>query len=190
MYSNAWGTVNAYNQDGTPKTDSEAVTTDTLYDLASNTKMYATNYAVQYLVQNGKLNLSDPITKFFPSFAEDTIEISYRVSQGSGAPDLATAKAWKEELTVADILQHQAGFAPDPQFHNDQFDQVTQKPAPGVENVLYAIGKEQVAQAICKAPLVYEPGTKTVYSDVDYMLLGLIVEQITGQSLDLSLIHI
>lgn len=85
---------------------------------------------------------------------------------------------------MADILQHQAGFAPDPQFHNDQFDQVTQKPAPGVENVLYAIGKEQVAQAICKAPLVYEPGTKTVYSDVDYMLLGLIVEQITGQSLD------
>lgn len=82
---------------------------------------------------------------------------------------------------MADILQHQAGFAPDPQFHNDQFDQVTQKPAPGVENVLYAIGKEQVAQAICKAPLVYEPGTKTVYSDVDYMLLASLWSRLPGE---------
>lgn len=184
VYSNAWGTVNAYNPDGTPKTDSPAVTTETLYDLASNTKMYATNYAVQYLVKEGLLNLSDKITKFFPSFAEDTVEIHYQIWQGTGAPDLETAKAWKAELTVADILQHQAGFAPDPQFHNDQFDQVTQTPAPGVENILYAIGSEEVAKAICKAPLVYEPGTKTVYSDVDYMLLGLIVEQVTGEKLD------
>lgn len=193
VYSNAWGTVNAYNSDGTPKTDSPAVTTETLYDLASNTKMYATNYAVQYLVQKGadknsplynKLKLTDPITKFFPTFASDTIEIKYSVSQGTGAPDLATAKAWKAELTVQDILQHQAGFAPDPQFHNDKFNQVTQKPDQTSTNPLYAIGKDEVAKAICKAPLVYEPGTKTVYSDVDYMLLGLIVEQVTGTDLD------
>ncbi|KAB4599494.1 serine hydrolase, partial [Bacteroides thetaiotaomicron] len=38
--------------------------------------------------------------------------------------------------------------------------------------------------AICKAPLVYEPGTKTVYSDVDYMLLCFIVEQVVGKGLD------
>lgn len=184
VYSNAWGTVNAYNTDGTPKTDSPAVTTDTLYDLASNTKMYATNYAVQYLVQQKKLSLDAKITNFFPTFVDDTIEIHYQIRQGNGAPDLATAKAWKAELTVADILQHQAGFAPDPQFHNDQFDQVTQTPTAGVDNVLYAIGKDAVAKAICKSPLVYQPGTKTVYSDVDYMLLGLIVEQVTGQDLD------
>ncbi|SBW06473.1 Beta-lactamase [uncultured Eubacteriales bacterium] len=193
VYSNAWGTVNAYNPDGTLKTDSPAVTTETLYDLASNTKMYATNYAVQYLVQKGadknsplynKLKLTDPITKFFPTFASDTIEIKYSVSQGTGAPDLATAKAWKAELTVQDILQHQAGFAPDPQFHNDKFNQVTQKPDQTSTNPLYAVGKDKVAEAICKAPLVYEPGTKTVYSDVDYMLLGLIVEQVTGKDLD------
>lgn len=35
-----------------------------------------------------------------------------------------------------------------------------------------------------KTPLQYEPGSKTVYSDVDYMLLGLIVEQVTGTELD------
>ncbi|WP_294522018.1 penicillin binding protein PBP4B [uncultured Pseudoflavonifractor sp.] len=184
VYSNAWGTVNAYNPDGTPKTDSPAVTTDTLYDLASNTKMYATNYAIQYLVYKDLLDINDPITKYFPDFVNNTIEIKYETSNGTGAPDLETAKAWKAELTVADILQHQAGFAPDPQFHNDKFNQVTQLPDPNTDNVLYAIGKEAVAEAICKAPLVYEPGTKTVYSDVDYMLLGLIVEQVTGKDLN------
>ena len=188
VYSNAWGTVNAYNPDGTPKTDSPAVTTDTLYDLASNTKMYATNYAIQYLVAHSKnynnFSINDPITKYFPDFVNNTIEIKYDTANGTGAPDLETAKAWKAELTVADILQHQAGFAPDPQFYNDKFDQVTQTPDPNTDNVLYAIGKEAVAEAICKAPLVYEPGTKTVYSDVDYMLLGLIVEQVTGKDLN------
>lgn len=188
VYSNAWGTVNAYNPDGTPKADSPAVTTDTLYDLASNTKMYATNYAIQYLVANSKnynnFSINDPITKYFPDFVNSTIEIKYDTANGTGAPDLETAKAWKAELTVADILQHQAGFAPDPQFHNDKFDQVTQTPDPDTDNVLYAIGKDAVAEAICKAPLVYEPGTKTVYSDVDYMLLGLIVEQVTGKDLN------
>ena len=188
VYSNAWGTVNAYNPDGTPKTDSPAVTTDTLYDLASNTKMYATNYAIQYLVAHSKnynnFSINDPITKYFPDFVNNTIEIKYDTANGTGAPDLETAKAWKAELTVADILQHQAGFAPDPQFYNDKFNQVTQTPDPNIDNVLYAIGKEAVAEAICKAPLVYEPGTKTVYSDVDYMLLGLIVEQVTGKDLN------
>ena len=184
VYSNAWGTVNAYNPDGTPKTDSPAVTTNTLYDLASNTKMYATNYAIQYLVYKDLLDINAPITDFFPNFVNDTIEIHYQTSNGTGAPDLETAKAWKAELTVADILQHQAGFAPDPQFHNDKFNQVTQKPDPDTDNVLYAIGKDKVAEAICKAPLVYEPGTKTVYSDVDYMLLGLIIEQVTGKDLN------
>ncbi len=200
VYSNAWGTVNAYNPDGTPKTDSPAVTTDTLYDLASNTKMYATNYAIQYIQANSgvgpdekpgtdddiymNFDISDPIAKYFPDFVDKTIEIHYDTANGTGAPDLETAKAWKAELTVADILQHQAGFAPDPQFHNDKFNQVTQTPDPNTDNVLYAIGKEAVAEAICKAPLVYEPGTKTVYSDVDYMLLGLIVEQVTGKDLN------
>ncbi len=48
VYQNAWGTVNAYNPDGTPKTDSAPVTNDTLYDLASNTKMYSVNYALHW----------------------------------------------------------------------------------------------------------------------------------------------
>ena len=37
---------------------------------------------------------------------------------------------------------------------------------------------------ICKTPPIYEPGTQTVYSDLDYIILGLVVEKITGEGLD------
>lgn len=188
VYSDAWGKTNSYLQDGTPNVNSPEVTTDTLYDLASNTKMYATNYAIQYLQAHSSafnnFSINDPITKYFPDFANDTILINYDLAIGKGASTIETAKAWKQELCISDILQHQAGFVPDPQYHNDQYDQVTQSRKQGVENILYAIGKENVQKAICKQPLAYEPGTNTVYSDVDYMLLGLVIEQVTGKDLD------
>lgn len=188
VYQNAWGTVNAYNPDGTPKTDSPAVTNDTLYDLASNTKMYSVNYALQYLVTNGQISLDARIVDLLGSaFVDDTIEISYN---GYENPGLATVKQWKSELTIRDVLRHQAGFPADPQYHNDAFDQTTQKAAPGVPNVLYSgsagddATRRLTLESICKTPLMYEPGTKTLYSDVDYMLLDFVIEQVTGSRLD------
>ena len=152
-----YGTVNAYNQDGTPKTDSAPVTTETLFDLASNTKMYATNFAVQKLVSEGKLSIYDKVSKYFPDFKDQP---------GDPYP-------YKAQLTVQNILEHQAGFPADPQYHNQN-----------VSGNLFSQDKETTIQMIMKTPLQYRPGTKTVYSDVDYMLLGAIVEKITGQALD------
>lgn len=191
VYRNAWGTVNAYNPDGTPKTDSPAVTNDTLYDLASNTKMYSVNYALQYLVTNGQVSLDARIADLLGSaFVDDTIEISY---SGYENPGLDRVKAWKSELTIRDVLRHQAGFPADPQYHNDAFDQTTQAAAPGVPNVLYAgaggdeATRSRTLEAIFKTPLMYEPGTKTLYSDVDYMLLDFVIEKVTGKRLDVYL---
>ena len=191
VYRNAWGTVNAYNPDGTPKTDSPAVTNDTLYDLASNTKMYSVNYALQYLVTNGQVSLDARIVDLLGSaFVDDTIEISY---SGYENPGLDRVKAWKSELTIRDVLRHQAGFPADPQYHNDAFDQTTQAAAPGVPNVLYAgaggdeATRSRTLEAIFKTPLMYEPGTKTLYSDVDYMLLDFVIEKVTGKRLDVYL---
>lgn len=45
-------------------------TTGTLYDLASNTKMYATNFALQKLMSEGKLHPDDRIAKYIPWFAD------------------------------------------------------------------------------------------------------------------------
>ena len=51
-------------------------------------------------------------------------------------------------------------------------------------NICYAVTREDTLRAIFKTPLIYEPGSKTVYSDVDYMLLTYVVEKITGRRLD------
>ncbi|WP_156174340.1 penicillin binding protein PBP4B [Clostridium sp. C8] len=166
--NSAYGTVNAYNQDGSLKTDSPKVTTDTLYDLASNTKMYSTNYAIQKLVSDGQINISDKITKYFPDFKD-------------GENDPIKGKAG---LTIQHLLEHQGGFPADPQYHNNKFNQATQKPDQTVDNPLYSQDKATTLQMILRTPLQYAPGTKTVYSDVDYMLLGLIVEKVTGKALD------
>ena len=188
VYQNAWGKVNAYNPDGTPKTDSPAVTNDTLYDLASNTKMYTANYALQYLVTQGKANLDSRLVDLLGSaFVEDTIDITYN---GYENPGLKVNKQWKAELTLRDILRHQAGFPADPQYHNDSFDQCSQKTVPGAANVLFsgwdgsAATRAATLKSIFKTPLMYKPGTKTVYSDVDYMLLAFAIEAITGKGLD------
>lgn len=188
VYQNAWGKVNSYNPDGTPKTDSPAVTNDTLYDLASNTKMYTANYALQYLVTQGKANLDSRLVDLLGSaFVEDTIDITYN---GYENPGLKVNKQWKAELTLRDILRHQAGFPADPQYHNDSFDQCSQKTVPGAVNVLFsgwdgsAATRAATLKSIFKTPLMYKPGTKTVYSDVDYMLLAFAIEAITGKGLD------
>lgn len=188
VYQNAWGRVNAYLPDGTPNTASPAVTNDTLYDLASNSKMYTANYALQLLVTQGKIDLDSRIVDLLgQSFVDDTIDITF---SGYENPGLEVNKQWKSELTLRDILRHQAGFPADPQYHNDAFDQHTQKPAAGVANPLFSgwdgtpATRQATLKAIFKTPLIYKPGTKTVYSDVDYMLLAFVIESVTGQPLD------
>ena len=105
--------------------------------------------------------------------------------------DLKQIKKWKKELTIRDLLRHQGGFPPDPKYsapflYDDEVPEGESYP----ENPLFAgntPGKETTkatVDMICRTPLWYEPGTKTVYSDLDYMILGLVVEKTTGEKLD------
>lgn len=70
----------------------EAMTVDTLFDLASVTKPIATATSILILMEEGKIQLSDKVTKFIPEFA--------------GAPG-------RENITIEQLLTHRAGFAPD-----------------------------------------------------------------------------
>ena len=182
VYENAWGRVNSYEKDGTPKTDSAPVTVNTLYDLASVTKMFSVNYAIQKLVTDGKLDIDSTIVEILGDrFADATLDRAYKGIENP--PDNATQKKWKRALTVKDILRHQGGFPAGPAYYNPNSTLGFADAVPGV-NPCYAVTKEQTLEAIFKTPLEYEPGTKTVYSDVDYMLLTYVVEKITGQPLD------
>lgn len=185
VYENAWGLTNSYEQDGTHVEDGDPVTTDTLYDLASVTKMFSANYAVQKLVTDGELDIDTRIVDILgDGFAEDTLDFAYEAVEEKERPDHKTQIAWKRSLTVRDILRHQAGFPEGPHYDNPDYDMALQGIGEKGSNACYATTREETMQAICRTPLLYEPGTKTVYSDVDYMLLCFVIEKITGERLD------
>lgn len=189
VLSDCAGTVNAYHEDLTPKKDSPPVTKDTLYDLASVTKMMATNFAIQKLVSDGLLDIHQKIVQIIGNaFVDETIEIRYRSMEEY--PGLDTVKAWKSELSVRDLMCHQGGFPPDPGYFQIPMDAAGLNYDPHKVNVLFsgyegnAETREKTKLAICKTPLMYRPGTRTVYSDVDYMILGWIVEAVSGTDQD------
>jgi CubicO group peptidase (beta-lactamase class C family) len=166
-----YGYTSNYNPNGTPflQSDKQKVNNDTLYDLASNTKMYATNYALQKLVYENKLDINKKIQDYFPDFK-----------------DLETDKIkGKNTLTVQMLLHHVGGFPADPKYFDKNYiDDSTYTDANTKVNLYYSQNKSKTLEQIKKTPLIYTPGTQNLYSDVDYMLLGFLVEKISGMSLD------
>ena len=178
----SWGSLNSYEADGTPKKDRTPVTGETLYDLASVTKMFSANYALQKLVTDGLLDVGSPVTDILGrGFAEDTLDLVYETG---AAPDHDTQIAWKRKVTVRDLLCHQAGFPASPHYHDPDFDMSRLAAGEAGSNRCHAAAREETLEAICRTPLLYEPGTKTLYSDVDYILLCFIIEKVTGLRLD------
>lgn len=141
------------------------VTQDTLFDLASNTKMYATVYAIQKLVSEGKITLDTKIDEIFPEFL-----------------DHANENNWKEEITLRMILSHRAGFVPSPKYHDENYDKADM--IKNGKNDLYSQDKKTTFEMVMKTPLVRKPDTEWEYSDVDMMLAGFIVEKLSGLPLD------
>jgi len=154
-----------------PREQWEPATTGTLFDLASNSKMYATNYAIQKLFSEGKLNLDQKLVDFpgWENFNDDYTVYTGKFTKGEKG---------KGTITIRDILHHYGGLIPDPEYPNlnsaGELWYQTQDPT----------DRKGIIDAICKTPLQYKPRTVFAYSDVDYMILGLLVEQITGKRLD------
>ncbi|MCR5323215.1 MAG: penicillin binding protein PBP4B [Lachnospiraceae bacterium] len=187
VYEHSWGNKRTYDENGN-FVDSSPVTSDTLYDLASNTKMYSVNYAIQYMLTRGEIDINSKIVDILGSrFSDDTIQIDY---EGYKKVSLDTNKKWKAGLTIRDLMRHQGGFPAGPQYYNDRYDNATQYYDSDNENVLCvgtagdAAAREKTFDALCRTPLMYEPGTETLYSDVDYMILCYCIEKITGKPLD------
>ena len=163
-----------------PESQWEPATVDSLFDMASNTKMYATNYAIQKLVSEGKLNLDQTINSFpgWENFKDSYVTYTGKWTLG-GTGGLSAVKCiGKETVTVRDLLHHSGGNIPDPEYPN--------KISAG--DLWYQTNdytnRDGIIDAICKTPLKYTPRTSIAYSDVDFMMLGLLVEKITGMPLD------
>jgi uncharacterized protein YbbC (DUF1343 family)/CubicO group peptidase (beta-lactamase class C family) len=123
--------------------EAEAMTIDTVFDLASLTKPVATATAVMQLLEDGRLRLADPVADLLPAFA----------ARG------------KEKITVHDLLTHQSGLIAD----NPLAD--------------YQDGRERSLARICDLEPLAAPGERFIYSDVNFILLGELVERLGGQPL-------
>ena len=91
----------------------EAMTLDTIFDLASLTKVIATTTAVMQLMEQGKVRMNDPVAKYIPEFAQngkDDITIRQLLTHYSGlAADLDLKTAWEGKQTayqLAFVMRH------------------------------------------------------------------------------------
>ncbi|MCR5698435.1 MAG: DUF1343 domain-containing protein [Treponemataceae bacterium] len=189
-YQNSWGNIQTYGADGQLLAKSAPkVTNDTLYDLASVSKMFGANLAVQYLVSQNLLSLNTKIVDILgDEFADKTISVEFKFRQNF---PLSQIKEWKRNITVKDVLNHTAGFPSAYPYFNDNCDISNGALNTGTNNNPLFSGsdasertRENTFNQLCRSPLVYEPGTKVTYSDVDFILLGFIVEKVSGRRLD------
>jgi N-acetyl-anhydromuramyl-L-alanine amidase AmpD/CubicO group peptidase (beta-lactamase class C family) len=153
--NSAYGYARKFADGGELLTSPVKMTTDTLFDIASNTKMFATNFALMKLVNEEKLDTSLPINHYLPSY------------RGAG----------RDLRTVKDILTHNAGYSPQVKFFtrdNDLGPKFFSHDSNKTKNLI-----------LTQVPFAVGRSAKRMYSDTDYMLLGMIIEKITGMSLDL-----
>ena len=122
----------------------ELMTVDTVFDLASLTKVVATTTAVMQLVEKGEVRLNDPVAKYIPEFAQNG----------------------KEDITVRGLLTHYSGLEPDLDLTH---------PWQGRDTAL--------SMAFAEKP-VNPPGSRFVYSDINFITLGALVERVSKVELD------
>jgi CubicO group peptidase (beta-lactamase class C family) len=124
----------------TYEADSPATTPDTIFDLASLTKVLATTTLAMRLVDSGRITLSNRITEWIPEWR--------------GAD--------REGVTLRSLLSHSAGLTAWLPFYRDY------------------TGREEFQRAICALPLEYPPDTRSIYSDLGFMLLAFALEDAGG----------
>jgi uncharacterized protein YbbC (DUF1343 family)/CubicO group peptidase (beta-lactamase class C family) len=122
----------------------EPMTLDTIFDLASLTKVVATTTSVMILVEEGKIALNDPVAAFIPGFQ--------RYGKGN--------------ITIRHLLTHMSGLRPDVDLADSWTGSGT-----------------AIALAVEEVP-TSTPGTRFVYSDINFFLLGDIVRRVSGVSID------
>ena len=156
---------------------------DAIFRIYSMTKPL-TSVVAMSLVEEGRLQLTDPISKFLPAMKNLQVSVP-RADQVFAKVTYATAPA-EREITVHDLLRHTAGLAYGEITQNAPVKDAYTKAGvylPGVRDYdsREMTPAEQV-ERMAKAPLAHQPGTVWEYSlAVD--VLGRVVEAASGKRL-------
>ena len=122
----------------------ERMTLDTIFDVASLTKVVATTTSVMILIDEGKIGLNDRVAAFIPGFER----------HGKGT------------ITIRQLMTHVSGLRPDVDLADSWS---------GYDTAIRLAADEVPTAA---------PGTRFVYSDINFFLLGDIVRRVSGMPLD------
>ena len=133
----------------------EAMTEDTIFDMASLTQVVATTPAVMLLVERGQVKLDAPVRTYLPEFNPGAPERTLAAAAGEG----------RELVTVRELLTHTSGLPPDLETHTTWS------------------GYETAIKKACAETLHSKPGTVFKYSDINFILLGEIVQRVSGMPL-------
>ncbi len=145
---------------------------DTMYDVASLTKAVATSLLAMQEIGAGRLALDTKVASLLP-------ELSGRTGgapphDGSGperaAPEHGVSDPARDQITVRQLLSHSSGLP----AHRPFWKLAAQSPAERLA----------IAQLAAREPFAYPPGTRAVYSDLGFILLGWLLERLTGARLD------
>ena len=146
------------------------MTRDTIFKMASSSKP-VTGAAIMILVEEGKVRLTDPVSRFIPEFKEMKV-----AEEKEGSKDVELVKAARE-ITIRDLLTHTSGLL--------SGGAGTRK-AP--RDFMWPKGEDTLATHVprlAQAPLDFQPGTKWRYSGLAGIdTLGRVVEVASGQKFD------
>lgn len=151
------------------------MTKDAIFRLYSMTKPY-TSVAAMMLVEEGRLRLTDPVSKYIPAFAK--LEVSVVSSDPStGAVRYSNVPA-DREITIQDLLRHTSGFVYTGFTSHAKVKELYTKENVGWQDQTAA---EQI-ERLAKVPLAHQPGTTFEYS-LSTDVLGRVIEAVTGMPL-------
>lgn len=151
------------------------MTTDTIFRIASQSKGVIA-VATMMLVEEGKLLLTDPLGKHIPAFQDTTVAVA---RAGGG---YAIEKA-RRPITVRDLLLHTSGIGYGMGVAADAWQKA------GIQNYYFSDRDEPIGATVARMaalPMDAHPGEQWVYG-YSYDILGALIEQVSGQTLDVFL---
>jgi CubicO group peptidase (beta-lactamase class C family) len=131
-----------------------------IFDVASLTKPLATTLALMLLIKEKKLRLDDRISRFFPNFGvygKTHVTFRHLLSHSSGLPAI---RPYYREIADLEAKGGKVGFL-------------------GTRSA-----REFVYTQLQREKLEAPPGQQPIYSDLGFMLLGAVIEEISGVGLD------
>ena len=148
---------------------------DAIFRLYSMTKAY-TSVAAMMLMEEGKLRLTDPVSKYLPALAK--LEVSVPVIDPyTGATKYVNVPT-DRDVNIQDLLRHTSGIVYGQYTSHPKVKELYAKEGVDWKDVTPA---EQI-ERLAKVPLAHQPGTTFEYSlSVD--VLGRVIEAITGMTL-------